>query len=427
MIHENLSNKSLLVYDSFMKQWVSKSFDEFFPIFSGATESLPGIPGFVPAAQSGANNRFLRNDGEWIEIEEKAENIFVTENSKNLEHNILIQQFTSKKQIRKGDIIIIKDLISGDIYQHTAYVFDGENWQAFEGNYNAKNVYFNKDFILTDSIGAIEVPEGKTVNLNLTGKNMEQFIQLLVNKDKKPNIIYPVVEIKCSAAKAYEVGEIVTPKYQIIFEDGQYEYGTIASTSKAAGTTISNISVTDGIQTLKTLFGTFDKIVIKDDINQRILATVKYSDGLIPLTLLGEEYPQGQIKESTINLKTSAFTGYRSFFYGMTTSSEEINSILIRSLYNGGPYNEEKKIVLKANKKNTRSIIAIPANSSRKGPVSVTLTSGFQASILNEYKKLQNTIPVEGLNGYDPIEYEVWVYEPLAGIGADEIHEIILG
>jgi hypothetical protein len=62
--------------------------------------------------------------------------------------------------LAKGDIIIIKDVVSEDIYQHTAYVYNGEEWQAFDGNYSAKNIYLNQNFIFTDSIGAIEVPKG---------------------------------------------------------------------------------------------------------------------------------------------------------------------------------------------------------------------------------------------------------------------------
>ena len=44
----------------------------------------------------------------------------------------------------KNDVCVVKKLISGiDNYSHTAYFYDGENWRAMDGNYNAENVYFD--------------------------------------------------------------------------------------------------------------------------------------------------------------------------------------------------------------------------------------------------------------------------------------------
>jgi hypothetical protein len=69
LISEGLSDKSLLVYDAVAEQWVNKSFNELFPIFTGATSELPGVPGLVHAPQVGVINRFLRSDGKWVVIE----------------------------------------------------------------------------------------------------------------------------------------------------------------------------------------------------------------------------------------------------------------------------------------------------------------------------------------------------------------------
>ena len=49
LITGDLLDRSLLVYDDVLKQWVNKTIDELFPIFKGATSNLPGIPGLVPA------------------------------------------------------------------------------------------------------------------------------------------------------------------------------------------------------------------------------------------------------------------------------------------------------------------------------------------------------------------------------------------
>ena len=69
LINKGLSDKSLLVYDAVIGQWANKGFDELFPIFTGATADLPGIPGLIPAPQAGVTNRFLRSDGKWVTVD----------------------------------------------------------------------------------------------------------------------------------------------------------------------------------------------------------------------------------------------------------------------------------------------------------------------------------------------------------------------
>ena len=47
--------------------------------------------------------------------------------------------------LNAGDSAIVKHLIYGDKYQYTAYVYDGTNWAAMDGNYSAENIYFADD------------------------------------------------------------------------------------------------------------------------------------------------------------------------------------------------------------------------------------------------------------------------------------------
>ena len=110
-----------------------------------------------------------------------------------------------------------------------------------------------------------------------------------------------------------------------------------------------------------------------------------------------------------------------------TNNTDEINSALIRSLINGGAYDEPKTLRLSALEGDKRSIIALPADSTREGITSILLASTMNIPITNEYRKLENTINVEGLNGYTAKPYNIYVYEPDAGIGSDEIHVIELG
>jgi hypothetical protein len=97
LIDEGLSDKSLLVYDAVVGQWISKGFDELFPLFAGATADLPGVPGLVPAPLAGVTDKFLRSDGKWAAIESGSnasaaiENILTIVNLDKVAHNILIE------------------------------------------------------------------------------------------------------------------------------------------------------------------------------------------------------------------------------------------------------------------------------------------------------------------------------------------------
>jgi hypothetical protein len=47
------------------------------------------------------------------------------------------------------------------------------------------------------------------------------------------------------------------------------------------------------------------------------------------------------------------------------------------------------------------------------------------ANVIQEYKLQGDTVNIGGVNGYEPIPYKVWIYEP-ASIASTEVHEVIL-
>ena len=50
----------------------------------------------------------------------------------------------------------------------------------------------------------------------------------------------------------------------------------------------------------------------------------------------------------------------------------------------------------------------------------------MNADCTSDFVLQQNTIQVEGADGYAPIEYKVWVYEP-ASISDDQTFTVTLG
>jgi hypothetical protein len=111
-----------------------------------------------------------------------------------------------------GDIVIIKDIISSDKYQYTGYVYNGENWAAMDGNYNAENIYFDEDFVFTEDIGTIKIPEAGSLTVTATGKNLKEFLSTIFAKEENPITTLPSATIKLNPiTNLYEVGTEYTP------------------------------------------------------------------------------------------------------------------------------------------------------------------------------------------------------------------------
>lgn len=323
----------------------------------------------------------------------------------------------------KDDTFIVKRVISGEKTSYTAYVYDGTKWAAMDGNYDASNVYFDKDFVATAPIGVVDIPASGSTTISAAGKSVKDVLAGIFAKEKEPAVTNPAVSITASANKAYEVGTKVSPSYSASLSAGSYTYGP------ATGITAKTWSVTNSgsNETLTTATGTFAEITVADNTNLSITATATYDAGAIPKSNIGNEVPAKQIKAGSASAKTTtSLSGYRSFFYGVDTGDGEITSTLIRGLTNGGAYNSQKTLNIApgATAGAKRVIIAFPANTTRAGLKEVLLTSTMNLDITSSYAAKTN-VKVEGANGYTAIDYKVFVYQP-AQIGSDETHKITL-
>lgn len=148
LISENLEDKSFLMYDVKLGQWINVQKENL--VFVGATATSAGVSGFVPAPEMKQTNLFLRSDGTWATIENNSigevnQNIINITNESKKPHNEIIAEAVNELIITKGDLIIIKDAIAGEIYSSTVYIFDDENWIALSNYYNANNIIFAED------------------------------------------------------------------------------------------------------------------------------------------------------------------------------------------------------------------------------------------------------------------------------------------
>ena len=335
----------------------------------------------------------------------------------------------TETELAVGDTAIVKTAIYTDAeneannkYSYTGYVYNGSAWTAMDGNYNADNVYFSDDMLVTKEIGYITLNNGQGT-IPSKGKNLSEVFEAMFVKEQNPTTTQPSVNLTFSEAKAYEVGTVVSPTYSATFNAGSYTYGP------ATGVTVTSWEISDTAgNTASTASGSFDDVTVADNTNYKITAKANHTAGAIPLTNKKNEYAAGKIAAGSKTKTSGAITGYRSFFYGvLDTSSAEapLTSAIVRGLTNGGAYNASKTFTLNGSATAKRIVIAIPSNSTRAGLKEVILTSAMNTPVTDSYAKTTAAVKVEGVNGATAIDYTVWTYEP-AAIDAGEVHKITL-
>ena len=100
----------------------------------------------------------MRGDGTWAPISVdtvSSTKVFEVITQEEEDHASAISRIVGTVSLTNGDVTIVKDFIANDKYQHTAYIYDGVKWMAMDGNYNAKNVYFDDDILVTTKVGTI--------------------------------------------------------------------------------------------------------------------------------------------------------------------------------------------------------------------------------------------------------------------------------
>ena len=330
-----------------------------------------------------------------------------------------------------GDTAIVKTAIYVDAdneenskYSYTGYVYNGTAWAAMDGNYNADNVYFDEDMMVTTNIGYITTSNGQGT-IPSKGKNLTGVFEAMFVKEQNPSKTDPSVSVTLTGAGAYEVGSTVDPSFTAGFEDGKYTYGP-----EPTGATVTAWEVTSTAgETFDTNSGTCATVTVTDSTNFSVTAKASHTAGSVPVTNKGNAYASAQIAAGSKSKKSSAITGYRSYFYGvLDTSSADapLTSAIIREqLTNGGAYDASKSFTLNGSATAKRIVIAIPGNSTRGGLSEVILTSAMNTPVTDSYTKTTAAVKVEGVNGATAVDYTTYVYEP-SKIDAGEVHAITL-
>ena len=296
---------------------------------------------------------------------------------------------------------------------------------------NAGDIETTQEITVTTAVG--NYAKGSKISADT---DLQTLILNMLCADSDPSTTKPgLSSVSLTGAGAKEVGTTFDPSYTINVTTGEYKANGV---TQATGVTYSAYSATekgrpDGAtaETKSTKSGTFNSFTVTDGMNYYISATATHGDGNIPKTYLGKDYPSGQIKGATVGPKSSsAVTGYRPIFYGMSTATTAIGNMTsadVRGLtkINEAPAARTVTFTAANLAGVKRFIIAIPTDSGL-GVTKATITSSMNADATNSYNKI-GTVNVEGANNYKTTKsYDIWVYQP-ASIASVEVHDVTIG
>jgi len=161
-----------------------------------------------------------------------------------------------------------------------------------DGNYSAKNVYFDSDFTYTNAIGAITAPSGGSGTLSATGKNVEEFLASILAKEANPSTTQPAASVEItSGSGTFEIGTKKNITYEASLSAGSYTYGP--ATGVVAGTVTASF---DG-KSMEGATGTFESVVA--DGTKELSVSISHNAGAVPKTNLGKAYEAGKIAEGS--------------------------------------------------------------------------------------------------------------------------------
>ena len=321
-------------------------------------------------------------------------------------------------EIHTGDTAIVKRTITGDKISHTAYIYNGTNWAACDGNYNAKNVYFDADLTLTETFGRYKPGASGSIDVPSTGQSVYDLINDAFSEEKNPTATQPSASVTISGGDGtFEIGTKKNLTYSASLNGGSYTYGPNPTGVAATGYTVT----CDG-KTADTATGFFENIVA--DGTKKISVSITHSAGSIPKTNKGKEYAAAQIKAGTKTATSSqSRVGVRHMFYGVVKSADfALDSTHIRGLSHE-PANKKTISTFTAGDKALEVIVACPAG---YNVTKVTLPSAMGADATADFVKQGGTVQVEGAEGYTAAAYSVWVFEP-ASIPSTQSYSIVIG
>lgn len=341
------------------------------------------------------------------------------------DHMTAINRVTDGTLLSEGDIVIVRELIAGDKYQHTAYIYDDKAWAAMDGNYSAANVYTHEDIQVTTKVG--ELAADTTVT---AGTNMADLLVRILSQSKNPTKKNPSITAfsvtNNGSGTDFEAGTSITPKWASTFSIGSYDYKSSVSNTDivpVAGTGVkanSWVITQDGSTIGSTEDGTGAAFVLGDS-TVSFKAVVNYSDGNYALTNLNK-LPESEVRIAAGSAnKTASITSYRKMFAGGTTAAN-VDSALIRGL-GANAKASTSSFEFKANVGDTKLVFAYPSNLSTNDPKFEYFTMAWES--VGGFTKLGTVKVADARGGENGLkDYTVYTYTPAAAYAAETKYRV---
>lgn len=390
---------------------------------------------FDPNLEAGYQARVKIGDGvsTWAELKyfgeaeaQRFAKVYQVEVANGADKVAAIEAVVAGAEKKSGDIAIVKELIAegSTERQYTAFVFNGTDWAAMDGNYNAENVYFSKDLIYTKQIGELaEVPASGSAVLAAKGKNIPTLLTSILAKKKQPTATPPSVSLSGAQSNDdREIGTTINVSGKTLtasLNAGSYTYGpatgvTVATAEGDTGYDV-RVSYTQGKSgeiargTSASLpYGyTFQLGTDGNTVGVKFEATIKHTAGVVAKDSFGDaSSPEVKIAAgSKSNSSTVTYTSYRKMFYGTRTDNTELDSAKIRALTGikeSAKANNSLSVSVPVGAK--RVVIAVPSN---RSVTSVKDVNDSSAEIISAFET--KTIQVEGAESYTAVDYKVYI------------------
>ena len=328
-----------------------------------------------------------------------------------------------------GDVAIVKALIANGKYSYTSYVYEAAldvegnascGWSAMDGNYSAANVFLKDKITLAGNYTSIgNYSKGKEI---AAGTSLQSMLMDMLSQRLQPsNPTIPAASItlymdgatKKSAAGAVEVGTTVTPSYTASLSAGSYTYGpatgVVASSYAVTSTgrkTVDDATADTAEDSATTATGSFTSFVVDDDTNYKLSVSIPHNEGVVAHDNLGSpSNPEKKIASGTKTANSGTVTGYRAWFCGYKNGTNAladasaITGAQIRALGNAANGSWKSSMNVSQMK---QMFFAAPAGKGYKPVVKDASTTAPQ-TVLGPI-----TVSVEGKNGFDAIDYDVW-------------------
>lgn len=328
------------------------------------------------------------------------------------------------------DIAIVKREFAEGKTSYTAYVYNGTAWAAMDGNYSAANVFLPNKITLAGDYGTDSRKDKITSIGNLrigdtieAGTSLQSLFMDMLSQRLQPSstptapaasiTLYTDGSTKKVTAGAVEVGTTINPYFVASLSAGSYTYGpatgitaTSYSVSSTGRKTVDGATADTAEDSATTASGAFDSFIVDDDTSYKVSVSIPHNAGVAAHDNLGDPAnPEVKIAAGTKTATSGTVSGYRAWFCGYKNGDNAladataITGAQIRALGNTANGSWKSSMDVSQMK---QMFFAAPAGKGYKPVIKDSKTTAPQTV------KGPITVSVEGKDGFDAINYDVW-------------------